>query len=89
LPVTFSRLLGGCMQRLAGEIHAVFVVVVENEVPALLEDIPVYLHAVRYTTNYTTNMMKYPLIAVGLLKWTRLCIQADSGHFETLAVNPL
>jgi len=30
--------------------------------PALLEDIPVYIRAVRYTTNYTTNMTKRPPI---------------------------
>jgi hypothetical protein len=31
----------------------------------------------------------HPPISVGVLKWTRLCIQAESGHFETFSVNTL
>jgi hypothetical protein len=58
-------------------------------VPALSEDILVYIRGVRYTFNYTTNMMKHPSISVGMLKWAKLCIQAESGHFETLPVNTL
>jgi hypothetical protein len=58
-------------------IGNIYTKVLSNELPTLLEGIP--LHT---CIRYTTNMAGHPPIPVSVLKWARLCIQAEDSHFE-------
>lgn len=76
LLVIFSRLHGESI-RLTRDIYSN---VLEIKLPAFLENIPLYRHDIRGTT----NLLGQPEISVGALKRARLRIQnPESGHFNT------
>jgi hypothetical protein len=50
------------------------------KLPAFLENIPLYQHDIRGTT----NLLGHTAISVGALKRASLRIQQENGHFEHL-----